>query len=425
MDQVLKSVNLTLANGKANSSASYKEKPSESVQAQDWRKEGAVLALGACALHISNKDQIHSIIQNQLLPALSTPSQAVQHSVAKTMIKLIKKCDPSIVEVCAELCLSKCLDSSSKINLATRKGNAYGIAAIVKGKGISTLKKYGIITKLQSSLSQSEDGDAASREGALYCISELDILLKLLFEPYVLQLLPGIIQCFADVSQYVRTAAEESVHTIMSNLSNHGVKLVLPVILSNFQNDDSESKPNSDDWRAKLASLKILGSVGNISPKFVGQYLPKVIPILIEQHSSTNIKVRTAADEALRCIVSTIQNPEISSLQKVILEALVDGSGERRLDVLEGLIAQNFTHAIDTPSISITIPILLKSLKASTPSTHKRLACLILGTFCEILEDVGGIAGYGMSIFLCACAVLLTAPLKIISTNIFARIINT
>lgn len=193
----------------------------------------------------------------------------------------------------------------------------------------------------------------------------------------------------------MRDAASDCVRVIMSNLSNHGVKLVLPVILNNFKLDASESKEEKkDEWRAKVASLRILGSVGSISPKFVSQYLPKVIPVLIVQHESTNKNVKDAATEALDSIVSTIQNPEISSLSGKILDALVDGSGDKRLEVLEGLIEKNFVHAIDTPSISITMPIISRSLRPSSPSTHKRLACLILATFCEILEDVNGMSGY-------------------------------
>jgi len=199
----------------------------------------------------------------------------------------------------------------------------------------------------------------------------------------------------------------------MSNLSNHGVKLVLPVILGNFGESVDSAEENKEDWRAKVASLTILGSVGSISPKFVGQYLPKVIPILIVQHGSTNNKVKEAATNALNAIVSTIQNPEISSLSTKILDALVDGSGEKRLYVLEGLIAKNFVHAIDTPSTSITMPIISRCLRASSPSTHKRLACLILATFCEILEDPSGMSGYAEELVDLLIGVLLSGQSQV------------
>ena len=70
---------------------------------------------------------------------------------------------------------------------------AFGVAAIVKGKGISSLKKFNIISSLQSACVRGE------REGALYVIEQLDSFLKLLFEPYVLQLLPSIIQVSHEV----------------------------------------------------------------------------------------------------------------------------------------------------------------------------------------------------------------------------------
>ena len=51
------------------------------------------------------------------------------------------------------------------MKLATKMGMPYGVAAIVKGKGISTLKKYGIIMSLQTACSSSGE-----REGALFVI---------------------------------------------------------------------------------------------------------------------------------------------------------------------------------------------------------------------------------------------------------------
>ena len=405
-DEVMKLVKNILSSGKATDKGAYDKKPPNSVQASDFRKEGTVLALGACALHFKEVEDITSIL-DQLIATLTTPSEEVQNSIALTIVQLVKKIKESeVIEGMVKSCLGKSIDPSQK--LATKIGMAYGVAAIVKGKGIMTLKKYGIITALQTACNE-----GGEREGALYVIQQLDVFLKLLFEPYVLQLLPSIISASADSSSYVREAAAGCIKVIMSNLSNHGVKLVLPVILGNFGESVDSAEENKEDWRAKVASLTILGSVGSISPKFVGQYLPKVIPILIVQHGSTNNKVKEAATNALNAIVSTIQNPEISSLSTKILDGLVDGSGEKRLYVLEGLIAKNFVHAIDTPSTSITMPIISRCLRASSPSTHKRLACLILATFCEILEDPSGMSGYAEELVDILIGVLLSGQSQV------------
>ena len=49
-DEVMKLVKNILSSGKATDKGAYDKKPPNSVQASDFRKEGTVLALGACAL---------------------------------------------------------------------------------------------------------------------------------------------------------------------------------------------------------------------------------------------------------------------------------------------------------------------------------------------------------------------------------------
>ena len=229
---------------------------------------------------------------------------------------------------------------------------------------------------------------------------------------YAEELVDLLIGVLLSGQSQVRGVAAKALGSIVRHLSSSN-SILEGLLILNFGESVDSAEENKEDWRAKVASLTILGSVGSISPKFVGQYLPKVIPILIVQHGSTNNKVKEAATNALNAIVSTIQNPEISSLSTKILDGLVDGSGEKRLYVLEGLIAKNFVHAIDTPSTSITMPIISRCLRASSPSTHKRLACLILATFCEILEDPSGMSGYAEELVDLLIGVLLSGQSQV------------
>lgn len=223
------------------------EKVPTTVAASDYRKEGVVVSLGSIALHLKNdsdEDKIDSII-DMLIDSLSTPSEDVQSSVALCLSKLMKKGrTQERIETLLNDLMSECIDGSS---LASRRGAAYGISAAVKGSGIASLKKYEVVKRLEEACTS---GSPNAKEGSLFCIELLSGRLGILFEPYVIVLLPALLKAFSDSNDYVRGQADKTVGLIMGNLSGHGVKLVMPAVLDAF---------NEPEWRTKQASIHMLG----------------------------------------------------------------------------------------------------------------------------------------------------------------------
>jgi len=231
------------------------EKVFETTKASDDRKEGVVIALGAAAVHLNDQSDAIKIneICNMLINALSTPSENVQSSVALCLSKLMKKGQmQDRTEALLSQLMNDCLKGTS---LACRRGSAYGISAVVKGSGIATLKKYDIVSRLEEACST---GSSEEKEGALFAIELLSNRLGLLFEPYVIVLLPSLLQSFGDTNIYVRKAANASVGLIMSKLSGHGVKLLMPAVLKALENED---------WRTKQASIHMLATMSHCAPK--------------------------------------------------------------------------------------------------------------------------------------------------------------
>ena len=343
------------------------------VAAQDRRKEGAVVALGSVALHLKgpdNEEKVDSTI-DLLLSTLSTPSEEVQASVADALSKLMKKGrTQQRLETIVGNLLRDCLHGDT---LAVRRGSAYGLSAAVKGSGIGTLKKLEVVKSLEEAF---ETGNSNNKEGALFAIELLSSRLGLLFEPYVIVLLPSLLKSFSDGSDFVRKAAAHTAGLIMSKLSAHGVKLVTPAVLDAF---------HDSAWRTKQASIHMLGAMSHLAPKQLAAALPKIVPQLTEAFGDTHPKVKASAEAALDEISTVVRNPEIKSISSSLLKALTDPADYTQ-PALERLIGTEFLHSIDAPSLALIVPILHRGLRERGANV-KRMGGLIAGNICTMIND--------------------------------------
>ncbi|CAB4061680.1 unnamed protein product [Lepeophtheirus salmonis] len=285
-------------------------------------------------------------ILKQLILTLNTPSQQVQEAVAKCLPPLV----PSIKSEATTLfaALIKTLLGSEN-SYGERKGAAYGIAGIVKGLGILSLKQCAIMSQLTEAITNKKN--PTHREGALLAFEMLCTTLGRLFEPYIVHILPHLLLCFGDSVDHVRQAADDTARAVMKKLSAH----------------------------------ELLGAMAYCAPKQLSSCLPSIVPKLIHVMGDSHHKVQTASAHALKQIGSVIRNPEIQAIVPVLLKALQDPA-KKTGNCLLALLQTKFVHFIDAPSLALIMPVVKRAFQDRSTETRK-MAAKIIGNMYSLTDQ--------------------------------------
>lgn len=121
------------------------------------------------------------------------------------------------------------------------------------------------------------------------------------------------------------------------------------------------------------------------APKQLSSCLPQIVPKLAGAISDANTHVKDTANLALKEIGSTIKNPEISSISDVLIKALSDPYEHNKAG-LEVLLKTQFVHYIDTPALSLIIPIIDYGLRNRDPAL-KKSASQVVGSISHLIKN--------------------------------------
>lgn len=337
-------------------------------QSSDLLNEAVVVLYGSLARHLKAEDPRLQTVIKKLLATLPTPSETVQSAVSDCLPPLIRLSGPETADYVQEM-----LDSLLNVkNYATQRGAAYGLAGIVSGKGISTLREYRIMSLLKEAIENKKEPH--QRQGALLAYELFATVLGRTFEPYVIQIVPQLLAGFGDVNIDVRDACLDASKACFQNLSSYGVKKILPTLLDGL--DDTQ-------WRSQKGACDLLGAMAYLDPQQLAASLPDIIPPLTVVLNDTHKEVRNAANRSLQRFGEVISNPEVKSLVNVLLKALSDPT-KYTDEALDALIKVSFVHYLDAPSLALVVRILERGL--GDRSATKRKAAQIIGSLAHLTE---------------------------------------
>ncbi|KAJ5084239.1 hypothetical protein NUU61_008818 [Penicillium alfredii] len=344
------------------------ETSDKATQSSDLLNEAVVVLYGSLARHLKADDPRLQTVIKKLLATLPTPSESVQSAASDCLPPLIRLSGPKTAAYVQEL-LDQLLNTKS---YATQRGAAYGLAGIVSGKGIATLREFRIMSLLKEATENKKEPH--QRQGALLAFELFATVLGRTFEPYVIQIVPQLLGGFGDPSIDVRDACLDASKACFQNLSSYGVKQILPTLLDGL--DDTQ-------WRSQKGACDLLGAMAYLDPQQLAASLPDIIPPLTVVLNDTHKEVRNAANRSLQRFGEVISNPEIKSLVGVLLKALSDPT-KHTDEALDSLIKVSFVHYLDAPSLALVVRILERGL--GDRSNTKRKSAQIIGSLAHLTE---------------------------------------
>lgn len=342
--------------------------PDKGSEASDRVNEAVIIMYGALARHLKPGDDKIPVVLDRLLATLSTPSETVQYAVAECLPPLVKTCSDKSSKYFDQI-IGTLLNSKK---YAEKRGAAYGLAGLVLGRGISSLRDYRIIITLKSATENKKESQ--QREGAFLAFELLPTMLGRLFEPYVIQIVDQLLAGFGDSNADIRDSCLGAAKACFARLSSYGVKQILPTLLRGL--DD-------DQWRSKRGACDLLGAMAYLDPQQLAQSLPDIIPPLTAVLNDSHKEVRAGANKSLKRFGEVIENPEVKSLVDILLKALSDPT-KYTDDALESLIKVQFVHYLDAPSLALVTRILQRGL--DDRSSTKRKAAQVIGSLAHLTE---------------------------------------
>ncbi|CAG8889599.1 unnamed protein product [Penicillium egyptiacum] len=344
------------------------ETSDKDTKTSDLLNEAVIVLYGSVATHLKADDPRLQTVISELLVALDTPSESVQHAVSECLPPLIRSSGSKTAEYVENL-IYRLFNAP---DYPRQRGAAYGLAAVVCGRGVATLREYRIMSQLKEAAENKKEKD--HRRGALLAYELFALVLGRTFEPYVIHLVPQLLAGFGDTSISVRETCLEASRACFQNLSSYGVKEILPTLLDGL--DDTQ-------WRSQKGACDLLGAMAYLDPQQLAASLPDIIPPLTIVLNDTHKEVRSAANRSLQRFGEVISNPEVKSLVGVLLKALSDPT-KHTDEALDSLIKVSFAHYLDAPSLALVVRILERGL--GDRSNTKRKSAQIIGSLAHLTE---------------------------------------
>lgn len=334
----------------------------KSEEAGIYMKEAYDILIAALATSQKDRKATRSVVQ-KLIDSLSMHSRTFQVTISGCLPSLIALEGDEYRQEIVNLLLERLYDASTT---KEKVGYAYGLANVLYGPNISYIIDSGVLESLKSALSRAR-GNLKRCESAVVAFSALSCTMGRLFEPFLVDIFPLIVESLGWVNKNLHKMIRLVCVGIISRLSAHCIKLTFPKLTDGLKDSN---------WKIKTGIIEVMGNMAKVKPKYLSSSLQLVTPHLIESLGDSHPKVQEAAKLALENFGKVVVNPEMQKVCPIIIRVLSD-PGSNYDSALSSLMEVSFVHHIDPPSLALLMPILKKCIKAKSSGIKTKAATII------------------------------------------------
>lgn len=258
-------------------------------------------------------------------------------------------------------------EAESEGRAAAAKELAEGVLAA----GPTTIMSMKLLEKLDASLSDLKSVPA--REGAVLVVHALHTALGHHSEPYILMILPKLIEKFDDKVKNVASAVEACLVAFFQSVNPYAAATLLPHLFAGM---------STISWKTKVGTLKLLGALAHTAPSQIGQLLPDIVPKVTENMWDTKPEVKAAAKASLGECCTVIHNPDVQPLVPTLISA--NANPKENVQALDALMGTTFVSQVDRPTLAIIVPVLGRGLRDRDVQT-KRKCCVVVDNMCKLV----------------------------------------
>lgn len=249
---------------------------------------------------------------------------------------------------------------------ATREAAAAQLAALAEKEGPKALQSLNFSDAVAKALNDKKS--PAAREGAANAISTIvkTPAIKAL-EPLFINdgIYAALLEAFADKTPAVRTAAVDAVTQYVLNQNKWAAGLVLPALLHEIK--------TAGKWQIKTGSLTVLDQLITTAPKQIARLTPEIVPILSDAIWDTKADVKKAARATLEKATALISNKDIERFIPALIDSLINPV-EKVVPTIGLLSATTFVSEVDSPTLSLMVPLLARGLTEKLTATKRKVA---------------------------------------------------